>query len=123
MTCPFCNLEESVIKNGLAYVRFDMYPVSNGHMLIVPFRHVSDFFDLSMDERNAIFLLVDEVKILLDEKHNPDGYNIGTNVGEFAGQTVWHAHLHVIPRYKGDMEDPRGGVRWIIPDKAKYWSK
>ena len=118
--CPFCTLDEQVITNDLAYARYDKYPVSNGHMLIIPLRHVSNFFELTEKERKAVFELVDEVKVLLDKEHKPDGYNIGINVGESAGQTVWHVHVHVIPRYKGDMNDPRGGVRGVIPDKQKY---
>lgn len=119
-TCPFCNSEEAVLKNDLAYTRYDIYPVSKGHTLIVPHRHVSDFFDLTLEERSAIFELVDETKTLLDKEYQPDGYNIGINVGESAGQTVWHVHVHVIPRYKGDMKEPRGGVRGVIPEKQKY---
>lgn len=119
-SCPFCNSKEAVIKNDLAYSRYDIYPVSKGHTLIVPHRHVSDFFDLTLEERSAIFELVDETKTLLDKEYQPDGYNIGINVGESAGQTVWHVHVHVIPRYKGDMKEPRGGVRGVIPEKQKY---
>ena len=118
--CPFCTPDEPILSNDLAYARFDKYPVNNGHLLIIPFRHVSDFFDLTEEERKAIFNLVDEAKVLLDKKHKPDGYNIGINVGEAAGQTVWHVHVHVIPRYNGDMNDPRGGVRGVIPEKQKY---
>ena len=120
MICPFCNNDEPVIKNVLAYARYDKYPVNKGHLLIISYRHISDYFDLTIEERNAIFLLVDEAKILLDKKHNPDGYNIGVNVGEAAGQTVWHVHVHVIPRYKADTDDPRGGVRGVLPGKAIY---
>jgi len=104
----------------MAYARYDKYPVSKGHTLIVPHRHVSDFFDLTLDERTAIFELVDKTKVLLDKEHQSDGYNIGINVGEAAGQTVWHVHVHVIPRYAGDMDEPRGGVRGVIPEKQKY---
>lgn len=119
-TCPFCDSEVAILKNEHAYARYDIYPVNEGHILVVPFRHVSSFFDLTDEERDAIFKLVDKSKALLDKEHKPDGYNIGINVGESAGQTVWHVHVHVIPRYKGDMEDPRGGVRGVIPDKQKY---
>jgi len=118
--CPFCNHDAAVLENELAYARYDIYAVSEGHMLILPLRHVSGFFELTMDERNAVFELVDQAKLLLDEKHKPDGYNIGVNVDEAAGQTVGHVHVHLIPRYKGDMDDPRGGVRGVIPDKQKY---
>lgn len=118
--CPFCDAGEPVLSNKLAYARYDKYPVNKGHLLVVPFRHVSDFFDLTDDERCAVFVLVDDAKLLLDKKYKPDGYNIGINVGKAAGQTVWHVHVHVIPRYNGDMDEPRGGVRGVIPDKQKY---
>ena len=118
--CPFCTSDESVLSNDLAYAHYDKYPVNDGHLLIIPFRHVSNYFDLSNKEREAIFSLIDEAKILLDKKHKPDGYNIGINVGESAGQTVWHVHVHIIPRYKDDMNDPRGGVRGVIPEKQNY---
>ncbi len=118
--CPFCADNEPVLYNGLAYARFDRYPVSPGHLLIIPTRHVSDFFELRADEREAIFQLLDDAKKYLDKEHTPNGYNIGINVGAAAGQTVWHVHVHLIPRYTGDMDDPRGGVRGVIPGKQKY---
>ena len=119
-SCPFCMVDVPVLANTLAYARYDKYPVSDGHLLIIPFRHISNFFDLTKDERESVFMLVDEAKALLDREHKPDGYNIGINVGESAGQTVWHVHVHVIPRYMDDMEDPRGGVRGVIPSKQNY---
>ena len=118
--CPFCNAAVTVLSNDLAYAYYDKFPVNNGHLLVIPFRHVSDFFDLTKEEREAVFSLIDETKILLEKKHKPDGYNIGINVGEVAGQTVWHVHVHIIPRYKGDTDDPQGGVRGVIPEKQKY---
>ena len=118
--CPFCTPDVYILNNDLAYARYDIYPVNDGHLLIIPFRHVSNYFELTIEECTAVFLLVDEAKGLLDKKHSPDGYNIGINVGESAGQTVWHVHVHVIPRYKDDMDDPRGGVRGVIPEKQKY---
>lgn len=119
-SCPFCMVDAPVLASKLAYARYDKYPVSDGHLLIIPFRHISNFFDLTKDERESVFMLVDEAKALLDREHKPDGYNIGINVGESAGQTVWHVHVHVIPRYMDDMEDPRGGVRGVIPSKQNY---
>ena len=119
-SCPFCDSSTFVLSNKLAYARYDKYPVNEGHILIVPFRHVSDFFDLTKNERESIFMLVDKAKALLDRECSPDGYNIGINIGESAGQTVWHVHVHVIPRFKGDIDDPRGGVRGVIPKKQKY---
>lgn len=89
-------------------------------MLIIPHRHFADYFDATEEEKNAIWGLVDETKVFLDERLSPQGYNIGINVGEPAGQTVMHLHIHLIPRYVGDMSDPKGGVRGVIPEKQKY---
>ena len=123
-SCPFCSLpsERIIASNELALVIRDGFPVSKGHTLIIPKRHVGSWFDTSADERTAIFALLDQAKLILDQEYNPDSYNIGINDGAAAGQTVPHLHIHLIPRYKGDQEDPRGGVRWIIPGKAKYWA-
>ena len=118
--CPFCDTTDQIISNNLAYARYDNYPVTNGHMLIIPTRHISDYFDLTPEEKIAIFDLLELAKQFLDKERKPDGYNIGINIGESAGQTVWHVHVHLIPRYKGDVKDPRGGVRGVIPDKQKY---
>jgi len=122
MTCPFCNPspEEIVLAGDLCYARYDKYPVNPGHLLVIPFRHVADFFDATAEEQAALLALVREAKQFLDERFHPDGYNIGVNVGEAAGQTVIHLHVHVIPRYAGDMEDPRGGVRGVIPERKIY---
>jgi diadenosine tetraphosphate (Ap4A) HIT family hydrolase len=122
MNCPFCNptSKETIIENKHAYARYDIYPVSKGHMLIIPKRHYADFFDSTVEERESLFDLVNECKIMLDDKYQPQGYNIGINVGQSAGQTVFHLHIHLIPRYKGDMQDPRGGVRGVIPEKQSY---
>ena len=111
---------EEILSNKLAYARYDKYPVCEGHLLISPYRHVSSYFDLTPEEKTAIFDLLEQAKVLLDRERKPDGYNIGINDGEDAGQTVWHVHVHLIPRYKGDMDDPRGGVRGVIPEKQKY---
>jgi diadenosine tetraphosphate (Ap4A) HIT family hydrolase len=123
VNCPFCIPSESLINNDLAYVVYDKYPVSAGHILIIPYRHVSDYFDLTADEKSALQSLLEQSKSFLVKEHNPDGFNIGINVGEAAGQTVWHVHMHLIPRYSGDMENPRGGVRGVIPDKQNYHIK
>ncbi|MDE5413288.1 HIT family protein [Alkalihalobacterium chitinilyticum] len=120
MECPFCNPENIVISNELAFAIFDKYPVTKGHLLIIPNRHVSDFFDTSLEERAAINQLLEEGKALLEETYQPDGYNIGINCGETSGQTIFHVHVHLIPRYKGDIENPRGGVRGVIPEKRMY---
>lgn len=123
--CTFCQAPAGALTDagGLAYIRRDGYPVSKGHSLIVPRRHVQSLFDCTDEERRALFALLDVAKGELDAELHPDGYNIGINDGEAAGQTVMHLHIHLIPRYKGDKDDPRGGVRWIFPDKAAYWRK
>jgi diadenosine tetraphosphate (Ap4A) HIT family hydrolase len=118
--CPFCAFEDAVLRSELAYARFDKYPVTEGHLLILPLRHVATWFEATADERAALLALVDEGKRMLDERHAPDGYNIGINVGVAAGQTVMHLHVHLIPRYRGDVADPRGGVRGVIPQRQHY---
>ncbi|WP_216827468.1 HIT family protein [Alkalihalobacterium elongatum] len=120
MQCPFCHPESIVLSNEFAFAIFDKYPVNKGHLLIIPKRHVSDFFETTLEERAAINELLEEGKSLLDEKFHPDGYNIGINCGEMSGQTIFHVHVHLIPRYKGDIENPRGGVRGVIPEKRLY---
>jgi diadenosine tetraphosphate (Ap4A) HIT family hydrolase len=121
--CPFCTLppERIIDSNDLALVIRDGYPVSPGHTLVIPKRHIGSWFDITSEEQSAMLDLLGRAKAVLGEEFKPDGYNIGINDGPTAGQTVPHLHMHLIPRYKGDLEDPRGGVRWIIPGKAKYW--
>jgi diadenosine tetraphosphate (Ap4A) HIT family hydrolase len=119
MSSPFLNVEK-IVENEFAYAFYDGFPVSKGHTLIVPKRVVPEIFDLNDDEYRACFDLVKEVKDYLKEKYSPDGFNIGVNNGEDAGQTVFHAHIHVIPRYEGDVKNPRGGIRNIIPEKGDY---
>lgn len=118
--CIFCQMKDYILENELAYAIYDKYPVGKGHMLFIPKRHVKDFFDITKEEREAIFELIDEGKKLLDEKYSPDSYNVGINCGEHAGQTIMHVHVHLIPRYIGDMKDPTGGIRGVIPYKMKY---
>ena len=122
-SCPFCAIprDQVLIEHPLALAKRDGYPVSKGHTLIIPRRHVESFFETTAEERRAMLKLLDEMKAMLDREHKPDGYNIGINNGAAAGQTVMHLHLHLIPRYAGDTADARGGVRWIFPDKAAYW--
>ena len=121
--CPFCTLppERIIDSNDLAMVLRDGYPVSPGHTLVIPKRHIGSWFEITHEEQSAMLDLLGRAKAVLEEEFKPDGYNIGINDGPSAGQTVPHLHMHLIPRYKGDLEDPRGGVRWIIPGKAKYW--
>ena len=125
MSCVFCEIpvERIVFSNLYGVVIRDGFPVTNGHTLIIPRRHLGSFFDVDASEREALMDLLAEAKRRLDKEFKPDGYNIGINDGAAAGQTVPHLHIHLIPRYAGDRGDPRGGVRWIIPEKADYWSK
>jgi diadenosine tetraphosphate (Ap4A) HIT family hydrolase len=108
------------LDNELAYSARDSYPVSPGHTVVIPKRHVASFFDLTPGEVNACMELITEQRKLLDEEFNPDGYNVGVNIGPAAGQSVLHVHIHIIPRYKGDVENPQGGVRHVIPGKGHY---
>jgi len=119
--CIFCNPRREILaENAHALAFFDSYPVSRGHALVVPRRHVITIFDLSGEEYAGCFGLVLPLKEVLFARYAPDGYNVGANCGEAAGQSVWHAHIHVIPRYTGDVPNPRGGVRGVIPHKASY---
>ena len=122
--CPFCELpaERVLFRNDVALAFRDAYPVTPGHTLVIPLRHVASFFDATALERSEMLALLDQAKVQLQAELNPAGFNIGINDGAAAGQTVPHLHMHLIPRYLGDAPDPRGGVRWIIPEKADYWS-
>ena len=122
-TCPFCDFPPASIldENSLCLGIRDAFPVSLGHTLIVPRRHVASFFELTSEERTDMLALLGRVIARLDAEFHPSGYNIGLNEGAAAGQTIMHVHLHVIPRYRNDVDDPRGGVRWVIPSKARYW--
>ena len=117
---PFLEKKERLLENEVGFVIYDGYPVSKGHCLIVPHRVYSDYFESTNEEVIGLQKLVLETKKLLDGKFQPDGFNVGINSGETGGQTVPHVHIHLIPRYKGDMENPRGGVRGVIPSKQKY---
>jgi diadenosine tetraphosphate (Ap4A) HIT family hydrolase len=122
--CVFCNQVlsgELVAKNDRAVAFLDAFPLSPGHCLVVPRRHEADFLALTHEEEAAVWALVGSVRRHIEADRTPDGYNIGINVGEAPGQTVAHVHLHVIPRYLGDVPDARGGIRWIIPARAAYW--
>ncbi len=123
--CPFCQLPaERVIQQGeFAFVIRDGFPISPGHTLIVPKRHIASFFEVTDAERAELLSLLASARDDLDRQFHPAGYNIGINDGAAAGQTVPHLHIHLIPRYDGDREDPRGGIRWVLPDKAAYWAK
>lgn len=122
--CPFCVLDPARIlaEDELTVVYKDGFPVSPGHTVIIPKRHFPTLFEATAEERMALLAALDRAKVILDERHSPDGYNIGVNHGRAGGQSVPHLHIHLIPRYLGDKEDPRGGVRWVLPEKAKYWA-
>ncbi len=122
-SCPFCeikNCREIIFESESCLAFYDSFPVSQGHTLIIPKRHVESFFDLDKKEIDEIQELLHKVKQFLDEKFRPHGYNIGVNVGRSAGQSIFHVHVHLIPRYQGDVANPKGGVRGVIPAKQNY---
>jgi diadenosine tetraphosphate (Ap4A) HIT family hydrolase len=123
--CVFCNdflmkNKKMLFENELTVAYFDEFPVSKGHVLIITKRHAKTFFDITQEEQHAMFELLKKSKQYIDKKYKPTGYNIGFNCGEDAGQSVMHVHLHLIPRYHGDVENPRGGIRGVIPAKKNY---
>ena len=121
--CPFCNPDpdrELIAESATAYAIYDKYPVSKGHSLIIAKRHCSDYFNLSFKEQAACFFMVNKVKVQIAKRFSPDGFNVGVNIGRVAGQTVDHVHIHLIPRYINDVQDPSGGVRGVIPLQQKY---
>ena len=120
--CIFCRLEESeiLVENELSQAFFDKYPVNEGHVLIIPKRHLASLFEATSEEAMSLWKLIEVVKEELNKRFHPDGYNIGLNIGAAAGQTIFHAHIHVIPRYEGDVKDPRGGVRKIKQSLVPY---
>lgn len=121
--CLFCAPDqdrELVTESATVYAMLDKFPVSKGHTLIIPKQHVADYFDLTERTKTACWLVVDRVKMLLAQRFNPDGFNVGINIGRAAGQTIPHLHIHMIPRYKGDVENPTGGIRNIITGKGDY---
>ena len=123
MPCMFCSIpaDRLVTENTLAYAIYDKYPVTDGHLLVIPKRHADDYFALTTDEVLACDALVRQLRHdIQDNDLSVEGFNIGMNTGEVAGQTVFHCHIHLIPRRRGDVDDPRGGVRHVIPAKGKY---
>ncbi|HXJ08208.1 MAG TPA: HIT family protein [Burkholderiales bacterium] len=114
MACELCTPADVVAENALAYARYDSNPLSRGHVIVVPKRHVADFFDMTEAEQAALFELLRQARKLVQEKFSPDGFNIGANVGKAAGQNRMHVHFHLIPRYKGDVADPGGGIRCVL---------
>ena len=124
--CLFCNTKESGFtnQNELAYASYDTYPVSKYHCLIIPKRHIKDFFELTDEELVACNDLIRKVKDEVIKKDpNIDGFNLGTNIGRVSGQSILHCHFHLIPRREGDVENPQGGVRSVIPNKQHYKRK
>jgi len=121
---PFFPVEtgQVILEGPNCLALFDRYPVSKGHALVVPFRPVSSLFELDEHMQAELWDTVRQVRDILDKRFSPSGFNIGVNDGRAAGQTVPHAHVHIIPQYTGDVPDPRGGIRWLLPDKAKYWA-
>lgn len=122
MSCLFCSFdkEKYIVENELAFGIFDKFPVNKGHMLIIPKRHFESFFDATEEEVVALYALIKEGKNHLDKQYVPDGYNVGINVGEYGGQTIMHLHIHLIPRYKGDVENPKGGIRKFKKELVPY---
>ena len=120
--CPFCALDPArIVEDGpLVRIVLDAYPVSPGHTLVITRRHVPDFFEVTPEERTALLEAIWRARERLGHVYRPDGFNVGVNIGSAAGQTVPHVHVHVIPRYRGDVPEPRGGVRGVIPGKADY---
>ena len=123
--CLFCDKDNTevntiIAQNEFAYARWDNFPASPGHAEVVPIRHVESFFDLTSAELNAIYDLAKVAKQIIDDKYQPDAFNVGVNDGEAAGRTVHHVHVHLLPRYAGDVPNPRGGIRHIIPGKGSY---
>jgi diadenosine tetraphosphate (Ap4A) HIT family hydrolase len=123
LICPFCEPDgdrEILAESASAYAIFDKYPVNDGHALVIPKKHSENYFDLTIEEQTECITMINKVRDILLTRFKPDGFNIGINMGESAGQTVNHVHIHIIPRYNGDVIDPRGGVRGVIPDKQRY---
>jgi diadenosine tetraphosphate (Ap4A) HIT family hydrolase len=125
LQCPFCTPADGRIcfDSGLVFSMPDGYPISPGHSLIILKRHIETWFEATAEEKAAMITAIDQVKVIIEHEHKPTAWNIGVNSGRDAGQTVPHLHLHVIPRYPGDIDDPRGGIRNILPGKARWWEQ
>ena len=122
MSCLFCEIPESeiIVNHDLCCARWDKFPVSPGHLLVIPKRHFVSVFDATVGEFQAFREVLVLAREVIEKEYRPDGYNIGVNDGQTAGQSVFHVHIHVIPRYQGDVENPLGGVRGVIPFNQKY---
>jgi diadenosine tetraphosphate (Ap4A) HIT family hydrolase len=117
--CELCVPQEVLIENALAYARPDSNSLAPGHVIVVPRRHVADFFAMDDAEQAAVLRLLNRARELIQKKHSPDGYNVGVNIGKAAGQNRMHVHVHLIPRYSGDVPDPSGGVRCVLRQPAR----
>lgn len=117
--CELCIAHDVVAENSLAYVRYDNNSLSRGHVLVIPKRHVAAFFDMTADEQSAVLSLLNQAQRLIQKQHAPDGYNIGVNIGKAGGQSRMHVHVHLIPRYTGDVENPQGGIRCVLAGKMR----
>ena len=118
--CELCAPDMVLIEDDLAYVRFDNNSLSRGHVLVIPRRHVASFFDMTPDEKASVLALLDRAKAHIEKEFAPDGYNIGVNIGRAGGQSRMHVHVHLIPRYDGDVPDPRGGIRCVLANKGAH---
>lgn len=116
--CELCTPDMVLVEDELAYVRYDSNSLNKGHVLVVPRRHVADFFEMSAAEKSAVLSLLDRAKTYIEREHSPDGYNIGVNIGRAGGQSRMHVHVHLIPRYTGDVADPSGGIRCVLPKNS-----
>jgi diadenosine tetraphosphate (Ap4A) HIT family hydrolase len=122
-TCVFCHPEkgrEIILETEFAYAIYDKFPVNPGHVLVIPVRHAAGYFDLTDEEQRGCWSLLNQVTEIIRQKFNPDGFNIGININSAAGQTIFHVHIHVIPRYSGDVVNPRGGVRNVVAGRGDY---
>jgi diadenosine tetraphosphate (Ap4A) HIT family hydrolase len=117
--CELCSRHEVLLENALAYARHDNNSLSRGHVLVIPKRHVASFFDMTTEEQAAVLALLSEIQRSIQKQHSPDGYNIGVNVGKAGGQSRMHVHIHLIPRYAGDVPDPRGGIRCVLSGNGR----
>lgn len=112
--CELCSPDKVLFGDELTYVRRDNHALSPGHVMVIPRRHVPDFFDMTWEEKCAVLAMLDRAKAAIEQEHSPDGYNIGVNVGRAGGQNRMHVHVHLIPRYAGDVDDPSGGIRCVL---------
>lgn len=121
--CPFCKLDRQKIffDSELVLGMWDTYPLSPGHALLTPRRHIARWFDATPEEQAALTSAIEHARVAIEAEYAPQGFNIGFNDRQAAGQTVPHLHIHIIPRYDGDVSDARGGIRHVIPDRVAYW--